>query len=98
MDGNQKTITTRDQLQRKQVLRAFFIYLGAIAAVEFGIMLFLEELGFILARHGDIRHGSAGHHFISSFLFFDYQASACTVATGIASKRRSVSSAYTVSC
>lgn len=43
---NQKTITTRDQLQRKQVLRAFFIYLGAIAAVEFGIMLFIEELGF----------------------------------------------------
>lgn len=43
---NQRTITTRDQLQRKQVLRAFFIYLGAIAAVEFGIMLFIEELGF----------------------------------------------------
>lgn len=43
---SQRTVTTRDQLQRKQILRAFFLYLVAIATVELGIILFIEELGF----------------------------------------------------
>ncbi|MDP2760356.1 MAG: PAS domain S-box protein [Sideroxyarcus sp.] len=43
---SQKTITTRDQQQIKQALRAFFIFLAAIATTELGIMLFIEQLGF----------------------------------------------------
>lgn len=43
---SQKTITTRDQLQVKQALRAFFIFLAVTAAIELGIMLFIEQLGF----------------------------------------------------
>ena len=43
---SQRTVTTRDQLQRKQIFRAFFLYLVAIAAVELGIMLFIDKLGF----------------------------------------------------
>lgn len=39
-----RTITTRDKLQRKQVLRAFSFYLVAIAAVELCIMLLIDEL------------------------------------------------------
>ena len=42
---SQRTVTTRDQLQRKQIFRAFFLYLVAIAAVELGIMLFIDKLG-----------------------------------------------------
>ena len=43
---SQRTATIRGQLQRKQILRAFLLYMVATAAVELGIMLFIEELGF----------------------------------------------------
>ena len=73
---NQRTITTRDQLQRKQVLRAFFIYLGAIAAVEFGIMLFIEELGFAWLSKAIFDTVTLVITLLPASYFFDSQASA----------------------
>jgi PAS domain S-box-containing protein/putative nucleotidyltransferase with HDIG domain len=42
----QKTATSRDQLQRKQLIRISLLYLALIAAIELFIMLLIEPLGF----------------------------------------------------